>query len=57
MAGKLICKIMGYDGEIKVEEPRIVDPERFVYDTSTAEKALGFKSKYNFSSGLNDMLL
>jgi nucleoside-diphosphate-sugar epimerase len=55
-AGKIICDVMKYSGELKVEAPRIVDAERFVYDTSKAEKMLGFKAKYDFATGLKETL-
>ena len=54
-AGKLICKISGYKGKIERKQGRTVDPERFVYDTSKAERMLNFKAKYNFKKGLEDM--
>jgi nucleoside-diphosphate-sugar epimerase len=54
-AGKAICKAFGYDGEIKVEEQRTVDPDRFVFDCSKAERMLGFKAEYSFAEGLNEM--
>ena len=40
------------DGEGKGRE---VDPERFFYDTSKAERMLGFKAAYSFADGLTDM--
>lgn len=55
-AGKIICNAMNYDGVMKVEEPRIVDAQRFVYDTSKAEKLLGFKAKFSFAQGLKETL-
>jgi len=54
-AGKLICTYAGYEGEIKKIEKRTVDPERFVYDISKAEKMLGFKAEFSFADGLQDM--
>jgi len=54
-AGRAICEVFGYDGEIEVKEQRTVDPDRFVYDCSKAERMLGFKAKYDFKSGLKDM--
>lgn len=56
-AGKLICEIAGWDGEIEKKEARMVDPERFVYDVSKAEIMLGFKAEYNFKKGLEDMFI
>ena len=54
-AGKIVCDIAGYEGEIETKQGRTVDPEHFVYDTSKAETMLGFKAEYDFSSGLKDM--
>jgi len=54
-AGKLICEVTGYKGKIEKREQRAIDPERFVYDCSKAEKMLGFKAKYDFQAGLKDM--
>lgn len=55
-AGRIICEAKNYTGEIKVEESRIVDAERFVYDTSKAERLLGFKAKFSFAQGLKETL-
>lgn len=54
-AGKIICELTGWKGKIDVEEARTVDPERFAFDCSKAEIMLGFKAKYNFKDGLEDM--
>lgn len=54
-AGKIVCDYAGYKGEVKVEEARTVDPERFYFDVSKAERMLGFKAQYDFASGLKDM--
>lgn len=54
-AGKAICEATGWQGEIKTEEGRTVDPQRFVYDISKAERMLGFKAQYSFREGLQDM--
>jgi len=54
-AGEMICQVTGYKGKIEKKEGRTVDPDRFVYDISKAESMLGFKAKYNFRDGLNDM--
>lgn len=53
--GKLICKYADYKGEIKKEEKRTVDPERFVYDCSKAERILEFKAEFTLEKGLRDM--
>lgn len=54
-AGDIICEFAGYKGKIIVKPQRTVDPGRFVYDTTKAEIMLGFKAKYTFKKGLNDM--
>ena len=54
-AGKIICERAGYTGEIKITEPRGVDPMRFVFDTFKAKNMLGFEAGYNFDRGLADM--
>ena len=51
----MVCEVFGYDGEINVVEQRTVDPDRFVFDCSKAERMLGFKAKLDFRSGLEDM--
>jgi UDP-glucose 4-epimerase len=56
-AGDLICKASGYKGKIEVKAQRTVDPERFLFDVSKAEKILGFKAEYDFSKGLKEMFL
>lgn len=55
VAGKAICEVTGYKGEIQIKEQRTVDPEHFVYDTTKAENMLGFKAEYDFATGLKDM--
>ena len=54
-AGKLICEIAGYKGEIEVKEQRTVDPERFAFDCSKASRMLNFTAEYDFKKGLQDM--
>ena len=54
-AGRMVCEVFGYDGEIKIVEQRTVDPDRFVFDCSKAERMLGFKARYDFRSGLEEM--
>ena len=54
-AGKIICEATGYKGEIEKKNQRIVDAQRFVFDTNKAEKMLGFKAYYKFRDGLSDM--
>ena len=54
-AGKVICKVFGYKGKIEKKEGRTVDPSRFCINTKKAEIMLGFKTKYSFKEGLEDM--
>jgi len=54
-AGKLVCEIAGWTGDIDIKEQRTVDPGRFAFDCSKAEIMLGFKAKYDFKTGLKDM--
>jgi len=54
-AGKLVCKLSGYAGKIEKKEGRTVDPQRFVYDVSKAERMLNFKAKFKFKDGLREM--
>lgn len=54
-AGKIICEFSGWKGEIEVKEARTVDPERFAFDCTKAEKMLGFKAQWSFKEGLKDM--
>ncbi len=56
-AAKIICKELGYKGKILKEDKRVVDSDRFYYDTSKAENMLKFKAKFDFESGLKDMQL
>lgn len=55
-AGKAVCEIMGYDGEVEVKEGREVDAKRFVYDITKAKTMLGFEPDYSFEEGLKDMV-
>jgi UDP-glucose 4-epimerase len=54
-AGRIVCDVFGYSGEIEIKEQRTVDPDRFVFDCSKAERMLGFKAEYNFRQGLSHM--
>lgn len=54
-AGEQICFAFGYDGPIDVLPARSVDPARFVYDISKAERLLGFRAKVPFAQGLAHM--
>lgn len=54
-AGKIICKATGWKGKIETKEQRTVDPDRFSFDVSKAERMLGFKAEFDFEKGLKDM--
>ena len=54
-AGKLVCELSGYKGEIDLKKGREVDPSRFVYSIEKARMMLGFEPKYSFRAGLKDM--
>lgn len=54
-AGTAVCKATGWEGQIEIKEQRTVDPDRFNFDCSKAEKMLGFKAEYSFEMGLADM--
>ena len=54
-AGKMVCTASGYTGEIKKVDMRGVDPMRFAFSVTKAEKQLGFKAEYNFKKGLKHM--
>jgi nucleoside-diphosphate-sugar epimerase len=54
--GRLVCKLLGFDGKIEVKEARTVDPQRFVYSIEKAKRMLGYSPKYTFREGLEDML-
>jgi len=55
-AGQLICEVLDYKGEIRVEQARTVDPGRFVFDISKARRMLGYEPKYTFEQGLRKMI-
>jgi len=50
-----ILDVFGYDSELEVVPRRAVDPSRFAYDVSRAEKLLGFRAAYTFRRGLEAM--
>lgn len=55
-AGVAICDALGWDkSKVEIKEQRTVDPERFWFDVSKADRMLGFKAKYKFADGLKDM--
>lgn len=54
-AGQMVCDAWGYKGDIERVRGRDVDPQRFVFDTTKAERKLGFRAEYDFARGLADM--
>ena len=54
-AAGMICHTFDYHDKMEVKPGRTVDPERFVFDVSKAERMLGFKAEYDFRSGLERM--
>lgn len=54
-ATKVVCDVFGYDGKVEHHEMRTVDPMRFWFDVSKAEKFLKFKAQYKFKDALLDM--
>lgn len=54
-AGRIVCELSGYTGDIEKFKQRTVDAQRFVYDTSKADKMLKFKAEYDFETGLREM--
>jgi len=55
-AGEAVCEALNWPKEqIEIKEQRTVDPDRFWFDCSKAERMLGFKAKYSFKEGLQDM--
>ena len=55
-AGKQVCEVMNYMGEIELKEGRTIDAQRFVFDVSKASRMLGFNAQYSFLEGLKDMM-
>ena len=54
-AGKIVCEVTGYKGDIEKKEQRTVDPGRFVYDMTKSKSMLGVEPRYSFRDGLKDM--
>ena len=54
---EILSGIFNYHKEFERLPARSVDPLRFVYDISKAEKMLGFKAKYSFKAGMADWML
>lgn len=52
---RIICEKMNWE-DVKIGNTRSVDPLRFVYDTTKAERMLNFKASFNFETGLSKML-
>lgn len=56
-AAKIICDALGYEWEkVMLKDQRTVDPDRFVFDISKAKRMLGYEPKYDFETGIKDML-
>ena len=53
---EILKEIFGYNTEFERLPARSVDPLRFVFDVSKAERELGFKAKFNFREGMADWL-
>lgn len=54
-AGKIVCELAGYKGEVEIKEGRTVDPSRFIFDTKKSEIMLGYRAEFSFRKGLEDM--
>jgi len=54
-AGKMVCEIFDYRGEVEKGKIRTVDASRFWLDMKKAETMLSFKPEYSLRSGLIDM--
>ena len=55
-AGEEVCKALNWPkSKIEIKTARTVDPERFWFDCSKADRMLGFKAEYTFAKGLKDM--
>ena len=55
-AGKMVCEVFGYKGEIEKKIGRTVDPQRFVFDITKIKNRLGYNPKFSFRKGLEDMV-
>lgn len=54
-AGKVICELAGWEGEVDVQPQRGVDPDRFLFSCEKAKNMLHFEAEYDFAAGLKDM--
>ena len=55
-AGEAICEALNWPKDkVEIKEQRTVDPNRFWFDCSKAERLLGFKAEWSFADGLKDM--
>ena len=54
-AGKIVCDVFGYKGKVEKHAQRTVDPNRFVFDVSKADRMLKFKAMWSFENALLDM--
>lgn len=56
VAGEAICTALNWPkGKVEIKEQRSVDPDRFNFDVSKAERMLNFKAEYKFAAGLKEM--
>lgn len=54
-AGKMVCEVFNYKGEIEKKPARTVDPVRFWFDCQKAKEFLKFEAEYTLHEGLLDM--
>ena len=54
-AGKVVCDVFGYKGEIDIKEQRTVDASRFQFDISKSKRMLGWEPQYTFEQGIRAM--
>lgn len=54
-AGKIVCKVFGYKGDIVKKEQRTVDASRFQFDISKSKRMLGWEPNYTFEQGIREM--
>lgn len=55
-AGKDICDVLGYKGEVDIKPQRSVDAEKFFFDISKIKNMLKYEPKFSFKQGLEDMV-
>ncbi|MCK5605823.1 NAD-dependent epimerase/dehydratase family protein [Candidatus Pacearchaeota archaeon] len=52
----IVKRVMGVDIEPEVQDARIVDQKRFVYNVSKAKQVLGFEAEWGLRAGIEDMV-